>query len=337
MVALKAPAVDAFVARPDTARPVILVYGPDAGLVREHATALIRSAVDDMQDPFSLSRIDGDDLNAEPSRLVEEANTIPLFGGRRAVWVRAGAKTIAPAVEMLLGSTAEDCRVVIEAGDLKPNAPLRALCEKAKNAVTLPCYADNAQGLERLIDSELRAGGLTIAKDARTMVLSLLGGDRQASRSELQKLALYCHGRTQVERDDVVAIMGDASELHFDDVSDAAFLGRVADFETAFARARASGTSAGAILFAALRQVMTLHKMRAAMDGGGSAAPAYRGNYPRQKFFDQVLQAWSTQRLSRAMAQIAEAVLESRRRAALADEIANRVLLAIAMTARRRS
>src|SRR5882762_9161928 len=142
MVALKAHQVDAFVAKP--AQPVVLVFGPDSGLVHERAQALIRASVDDVNDPFSLARLDGDELAGEPTRLVEEANTIPLFGGRRAVWVKAGARNIAPAVEALLGAAPPDCRVVIEAGDLRKSAPLRTLCEGAKNAAALPCYADEA-------------------------------------------------------------------------------------------------------------------------------------------------------------------------------------------------
>src|SRR6202045_1953782 len=101
MTALKAAQVDAFVARPDPTRPVVLVFGPDAGLVRERAEALVRASVADPKDPFQLARLDGDDLAGEPTRLVEEANTIPLFGGRRAVWVRAGGRNFAPAVEAL--------------------------------------------------------------------------------------------------------------------------------------------------------------------------------------------------------------------------------------------
>ena len=42
--------------------PIILLYGPDAGLVRERADALLASAVDDPNDPFSLVRLDGDEL-----------------------------------------------------------------------------------------------------------------------------------------------------------------------------------------------------------------------------------------------------------------------------------
>ena len=61
MTALKAAQVDAFVAKPNPAQPVVLVYGADAGLVRERAEALIRAAVDDLNDPFSLVRLEGDD------------------------------------------------------------------------------------------------------------------------------------------------------------------------------------------------------------------------------------------------------------------------------------
>src|SRR5437870_7198545 len=157
MVALKAADVDRFMARPDPARPIVLVFGPDAGLVRERTEALIKSSVDDPSDPFSLARLDGEELAGEPARLVEEANTVPLFGGRRAVWVKAGSRNIAPAVEPVLVSPAPDCRVVIEAGDLKRSAPLRAICERSKHAVALPCYPDAERDLVRLIDAELRA------------------------------------------------------------------------------------------------------------------------------------------------------------------------------------
>src|SRR3954449_1559311 len=165
MVALKTADINVFLAKPNPAQPVVLVYGPDAGLVRERAEALIRASVDDINDPFSLARLAGDDLASEPTRLVEEANTIPLFGGRRAVWVKAGGRNFAPAVEALLAAASPDCRVVIEAGELRKNAPLRVVCERAKNAVALPCYIDDDKALAALIDNEIRAANLSIAPE----------------------------------------------------------------------------------------------------------------------------------------------------------------------------
>ena len=190
MVALKTADIEKFLARPDPARPVVLVFGPDAGLVSERVNALIKASVDDVNDPFSLVRLEAEELSANPARLVEEAQTIPLFGGRRAVWAKAGSRNIAPAVEAVLALPTSECRVVIEAGDLRRNAPLRVVCERAKNAAALPCYADTERDLARLIDTEMREAELTLKPEARAMLIPLLGGDRAASRSELRKLAL---------------------------------------------------------------------------------------------------------------------------------------------------
>src|ERR1700733_13037713 len=112
MVALRGRDIDAFLNRPDPARPIILLYGPDAGLVRERADALVASAVDDPNDPFSMVKLDGDELAAEPSRLLDEAMTVPLFGGRRAIRIRAGSRSFASGVETLAGMSVKDCRIV---------------------------------------------------------------------------------------------------------------------------------------------------------------------------------------------------------------------------------
>src|SRR5476651_1287148 len=122
MTAIKAFDVDKFIAKPDPAQPIVLVYGPDAGLVRERVDALVRASVDDPNDPFAFVRIEGEELSGNPSRLVEEAHTVPLFGGRRAVLVRAGARNIVAAVEPVINAPSSECRVIIEAGDLRKNA-----------------------------------------------------------------------------------------------------------------------------------------------------------------------------------------------------------------------
>jgi DNA polymerase-3 subunit delta len=341
MVALKGPDIDKFVARPDPARPIVLVFGPDSGLVRERADALVRTAVDDPNDPFQLARLDGDDLASEPARLLEEVNTIPLFGGRRAVWVKAGGRNIAAAVEAIVASPARDCRVVIEAGDLKRSAPLRAVCERSKNAVALPCYPDAERDLVRLIDTEMREASLAISAEARAALVPLLGGDRLASRHELRKLALFARGKPQVELEDVMAVVADASTLALDGLIDAAFAGRTGEVEVQFGKAHTSGTAPGTILSAALRQVAQLHRARLSIDEGASVGEAVDGIQPfvhfsRKSAVETALRTWTAARLERAMTQLAEAALEARRQPALAEPLAQRTLLSLAVNARRK-
>jgi DNA polymerase-3 subunit delta len=340
MTALKTAEIDAFVARPDPARPIVLIFGPDAGLVRERAERIIHASVDDANDPFSLARLDGDDLS-DPARLVDEANTIPLFGGKRAVWVKAGSRNIAPAIEALLAAPSPGCRIVIEAGDLKRSAPLRNLIERAKSAVAIPCYVDGERDLARLIDEEMRAADLSIAADARAALVPLLGGDRQASRNEIRKLALYAHGQKQVTVEDVMAVVAEASALALDGVVDTMFAGRTGEAEAQYAKARAAGTTPGAIVSAALRQLTPLHKMRLAIEDGKTITQVVEGAQPqihfrRKPLVEAGLKAWTATRLERVMAQLAEAALEVRRQPALADAIAQRAVLSIASAARRK-
>jgi DNA polymerase-3 subunit delta len=345
MVAIKSSEADFFAARPSPAQPVVLVFGPDGGLVSERVDKIIKASVDDPADPFALVRLSGDMLASEPSRLVEEARTVPLFGGRRAVWIKAGNRNFAAAVEMVLATPPKDCRIVIEAGELRRTAPVRAMCERSKVAAALACYPDGERELGRLVDDEMRAAGLSIAADARAALVALIGGDRAASRSELSKLALYAHGSDRVTLEDVLAVVTDASALALDGLLDAAFAGRIPETETQFSKAVAAGLTPGTILSSALRHVVSLHKARLAIEAGEDPGAALGSFIPPLHFsrktpVEMALKSWTAQRLARAMQNLAEAAYEARQLRApideLADPLAQRALLSVAMAARRR-
>jgi DNA polymerase-3 subunit delta len=342
MVALKTGEIEAFVARPDPSRAIVLVFGPDAGLVSERVEAILRASIDDPGDPFALVRLDGDTLASDPARLADEAFTVPLFGGRRAIRVRAGSRNIIPAVEAILGATLRDCRVVIEAGDLKRGTGLRNLIERAKAAVAVPCYADADRDLGRLIDEELRGAGLTISSDARAALVPLLGGDRRASRAELRKLALYVTGQKQVEIEDVIAVVPDASALALDALVDAAFAGRMADAEKEFSKASVAGTNPATIVSSALRHIERLHALRLDVESGTSASAVVERAQPpihfrRKPLVEAALKAWTSERLAKAMTMLSEAALDARRQLRLAEAIAQRAMMLIARAVAQRS
>lgn len=344
MVALKGAAIETYLKRPDPARPIALLFGPDAGLVSERAQALIAASVTDLNDPFGLVRLEADELAADPTRLIDEALTISLFGGRRGIWVKAGSRDCVRAVEALLRVELRDCQIVIEAGDLRRTAPLRSVCERAPSVAVIACYADAERDLVRLIDSELRTEGLAITNEARAALVALLGADRTASRGELRKLTLYARGKSGVDIDDVMAVVADASALTLDAIVDAAFTGRPADVGTQWARARAAGTAPGRVLSAALREAGQLHRARLAVEAGeplGAAADTIvsAAQFRRRPAVETALKLWTAARLERLMDQLAAATLEQRRlsgpSASLADALAERALLRLAVAAGR--
>jgi DNA polymerase III subunit delta len=341
MVALKAAEVESFMARPHPDKPIVLVFGPDAGLVSERAASLVRSSVDDPSDPFGLAILEGDTLAEMPERLVEEAHTIPLFGGRRAILVKAGSRNFTTAVERVVGTPPGiDCRIIIEAGDLKRGAPLRTLCERAPIAAALPCYADSARDLVRLIDEEMRRAGMAITPNARTLLASLIGGDRRASRSEIEKLTLYALGSSRIDVEDVMAVVADATTPAVDGLIDAAFAGWASDVEINFGKVQSSGVSASTIAAAFVRQAAALHMLRLTVESGTSIDDLLRRtpaiHFSRVKAVRAALESWPSSRLDRLIAQLGETSLEVRKNSKLAYAIVQRALISTAMAARRK-
>ncbi|MET7246475.1 DNA polymerase III subunit delta [Methylobacterium sp. EM32] len=317
MTAVKAGEVEGLLRRgPDPRIAVILVYGPDTGLVTERARLLAEKAVDDPSDPFALVKIDGDVLASDPGRLIDEAGTVGLFGGKRAVWVRPASRNYAPAVEAVLKQDGLDTRIVVEAGDLAKSAPLRVVCERSPKALAIPCYPDDAGTLADLVERTLRADGLRITREARDLLVGGLGGDRRASLGEIEKLALYARGQGEIGIDDVEAIGSDVSGSMLNALIDAAFAGRITETERAYRRFQIEGMDASVMLGGALRHALTLLATR--LDGEGKSPSAmvagWRGlHFRRQKIVETQLARWSPASLRRAVSLLQEAVLGARR------------------------
>ncbi|AZO60463.1 DNA polymerase III subunit delta [Mesorhizobium sp. M1A.F.Ca.IN.020.30.1.1] len=335
--------VDSWLARPDPAMAIVLLYGPDRGLVAERAKTFALKTGLPLDDPFSVVKLDGAEVDRDEGRLLDEARTVPMFSDRRLLWVRnaSGQKALADDIKALTAEPAPDALILIEAGDLKKGTGLRAIVEAAGNAIALPCYADEARDLDTVIDDELRKAGMSMTLDARQALRRNLGGDRLASRGEIDKLVLYAHGKKEIDLDDVNALSGDVSGASFDGAVDAMLDGKVGDFDIAFTRHCASGGHPFLVLSSAMRQLQAIQVMRGQMESGGrNAASVVAGARPpvffsRRKLVEKTLERWNSEALGRALNRLQTAVLQTRKRPDLSKALARQALLGIAVESAR--
>src|SRR5437588_8187625 len=121
---LPASRVETFLRRPDPDIRAVLLYGPDAGLVRERADAVARTVCPDLRDAFLVAELPAAALAADPARLPDEAAQISLMGGRRVVRVRDAGDAVAGIFGRFLAGAPGDAFVVAEAGDLPGRSSL---------------------------------------------------------------------------------------------------------------------------------------------------------------------------------------------------------------------
>lgn len=345
---LQASRIEAFLRHPDPQIRAVLVYGPDAGLVRERAERLGLTVTPDLRDPFRVAVLPASTLATDPASLADEAAALSMTGGRRLVRIRdADEKTTAAFIAVMAAPPPGDSLIIAEAGDLDARSRLRAAFEGAETGAALPCYVEEEGNLERIIAGILEKENLGIDPDALSLLASHLVGDRQMARRELEKLVLYVGAPLQsplgrshhVTLDDVQACIGDNASLSLDDAAWAAADGDLSALERSLDHLFGEGTSPVGILRAAQRHFLRLHLVRSQMDAGTSLEIAVSGLKPPVFFkfkarFTAQARLWPLARLTAALERLTLTEAECKRTGLPDHLLCSRVLLQLAVLAR---
>jgi DNA polymerase-3 subunit delta len=336
---LAAARIDAFLRRPDPDIRAVLLYGPDAGLVRERADVVGRTISDDLHDPFRVADLTGAALAADPARLVDETAQISLMGGRRLVRVRDVGDAQATLFGRFLADAVGDGFVVVEAADLPARSALRRVFDDAPRGAAIGCYPDTARDLAQVVREMLGAHRVTASRDAVEFLTAHLGGDRLLTRAELDKLALYAGDGGAVGLDDVHAVIADSAALSLDDAVMAAAEGDVAALDRALARVFQEGEASVSVVRALLRHLLRLHGLAARVAAGDGAEAAVRSARPpiffkQQDGFRRQLGLWTEPALRRALDLVADAETRIKTTGMPAETVCRDALLRIAEAAR---
>ncbi len=340
MASLKPRDIDSFLKKPDFSRPVILFYGPDAGLVSERADILAQKSGVDLADPFSLIRMNADDAASDKARIADEAHTIGMFGGKRLIRISGNTRRdLSKSVKPVLDTPPEDAIILIEAGDLKKSTGLRKQLEAHPVSLCIPCYQDTNAAIEQLINEEIIARNLKIDHETRLLLKTMLGDNRMVSRGELSKLAIYCEGKEKITAEEIHEIVGDASKLVLDDVIDSTAIGDTAYLQVVLPKAIEAGNAPDIILLSLLRHFQMLQSARSKVEHQRQPASSIIGSlrppvhFARKNAIITSLNIWTLERLTRALTRLDKTMLECRQQNAIAQSLCSTTLLALSLEA----
>jgi DNA polymerase III subunit delta len=330
--------IAAFLDRPDPQTRAVLLYGPDAGLVRERADQLARSVCPELADPFRVAELAAPVLADDPARLADEAAQLSLAGGRRVVRVRGAGDAQARLFASFLDGSPGEALIVVEAGELSRGSALRRTFESAPGAAAIGCYPDGARERAAIVREGLAAHRITASSDAVHYLVEHLGGDRLLTRSEVEKLALYAGDGGRVELDDARMSVGDSAALDLDDMVMAAAEGDAARLERVLGRIFQQGISPVTVVRAQLRHLQRLHALAAVVAAGTPIAEALRNArppvfYQHQESMRRQLGSWSEARLRVQLEGLARAELNMKQTGFPAETLCRQALSALVLAA----
>jgi DNA polymerase-3 subunit delta len=314
----KASDFEAFLKKRDPAIRLVLFHGEDEGLVRERGDQLAKTVVPDLRDPFRVAALTGEQLAQDPARLADEAAAIAMGGGRRVVRVKDAPRGLttqrqSTILRELVAAPMGDALVIVEAGELKKdNAFLKAV-EAAKTAVAVRCGLDEDWAIEKVIAETLAQNGLAADDAATAYLVDHLGGDRQLTRREIEKLALYAGERGKDQKNTLAepaASVGDTSALDNDDLCAAIAGGDRAMADRCLVRLQAEGESPVRALRVVSQFFQRMHAYQAALGAGRSSDEAVRAARffgPRGPAFSAAARQWQSATIVEAFRRLNEA------------------------------
>jgi DNA polymerase-3 subunit delta len=241
--------IEPFVKNPPPEAMAILIYGPDEGLVRERMTIMTKNIVADPNDPFNVTEFTGPALEDNPARLIDEAQSISMLGGRRVIRLRdASDKNAATIKDVLKQLKKGDNLILVEAGELNPRSTLRLLFEQADNAAALPCYVEDERDIGRILQDGLKAQGYSISSEALVHMAANVVGDRAVARSEIEKIITYMGPQKSIDIDDAIACVGNSASLSMDLLCKAVASGNFTNGERVLKNVLSEGTPAVSVL-----------------------------------------------------------------------------------------
>lgn len=328
--------IDSFVKKPAAEALAILVYGPDEGLVRERLDVMTKTVVADIHDPFNVVEFSAAALDANPSRLLDEAQSISMLGGRRVIRLRDAADGISSIVkEALAALRAGDNLVLVEAGELTPRSALRLLFENAENAAAIPCYVEDARDIGRVISDALKDGGFSVASDGLAYMAANVTGDRAIARSEVEKLITYMGAEKRISLEDVTACVGNTAALSLDDLAKFVASGQFVEADRILEFVLSEGLPAVTVLRTLQNHFMRLHITKTRIQRGESTDAAMMKLRPAVFFkvkpaFEAQLNGWSLPQMEQALALLAAAEAKCKQTAQDPHTICSRAILSLA-------
>lgn len=329
--------IDGFIRKPDPKARIVLIYGPDTGLVKERATLIGKSVVADLSDPFNVTVLTSEQVVEDPARLNDEARAMSMMGGARLIRVEDASDKITPVLKDYLKEPSAENLIVLEAGELGPRSPLRILAEKADNAAALPCYVEGERDIAALIRTETGNAGYNMQSDALAWMASAITGDRMQARSEIEKLITYMGTASKtISLEDAQANCGTSGDQSLDDLVYGATGGQAGKALHAYARLIADGTPVIMIVRALQNHIRRLHFVKSKAATGMSMEEAIRSLQPPVFFkyepaFRTQASRWSISLLQRAARKLAELEIQTKQTGMPAETLCAQTVVGLSL------
>lgn len=189
-------------------RPVYVISGDDAYLIRESMTAIARAAVPENDSEASIKRFGG--ATTQLADVLDEVSTLPFFARRRLVIVEEADPFVSryrKDLESYVRSPSRSGVLLLQVKRWAANTILAQLV--AGSGLAIDCSGPPEGAIAPWLIQLARDRHQTeLEADAARLLVDLVGSEAGVLASEVEKLAVYAGESRRITRGEVLKLVG---------------------------------------------------------------------------------------------------------------------------------
>ena len=212
---------------------IFLFYGPNFGLINLIYKKSIDSLSIDLNDPFNVSKIDGNDFKENPSILNDNISTLSVTRDKRVILLDLTYITVNKTIEGAILDTQKeknnDYLLLIKANNLSSKNELVKFVEKLENGILVPCYEENISEVEIQISRLFNRYKLKFSPNFLSVLSSKFNSDTSINLMEIKKLETFLINNQNITEEMILSLITDNIDINLNKIIQLCSTGKIQD------------------------------------------------------------------------------------------------------------
>jgi len=190
----------------------------------------IKSLKIDENNPFLVSKIDGNELKENPTVLSDNLATITMFEEKKVVLLNLLYTTITQTIEKLITDNItqknNDFVLIIKAGSLSSKSNFIKFLQTSSNCILVPCYDEELDKIKTKIDKLFNKYNLVFSNDFMSNFYNKFSANSLINQNEFEKLENFIFENKDISETLLLSFMANNEDINNKKIIDLCLSGK---------------------------------------------------------------------------------------------------------------
>ena len=190
----------------------------------------IKSLNIDEDNPFLVSKIDGNELKENPTILSDNLATITMFGEKRVILLNLLYTTITQTIEKLINDNTtqgdNDFLLIIKAGNLSSKSNFIKFLQTSSNCILVPCYDEELDKIKTKINELFNEYNLVFSNDFMSNFYNKFSTNSLVNQNEFEKLENFIFENRDISESLLLSFMANNEDINDKKIIDLCLSGK---------------------------------------------------------------------------------------------------------------